>query len=69
MFQSTRPVLVPKAGLPLRAGYAEAVNGGKTTRNEDQAAARVLHLVEQSYAPDANTATTASVPTPCPGRK
>jgi hypothetical protein len=45
--QTTRPVLVPKFinKMPLHAGYAECLNGGKTVLNEDQASAKVLHLV------------------------
>lgn len=35
-----RPVVTPKYGheIPLQAGYAECINGGKSDKNEDQAA-------------------------------
>ncbi|CAB3406455.1 unnamed protein product [Caenorhabditis bovis] len=41
-----RPVICPKfpARMPLFAGYAEAINSGKTLLNEDQATAKMLLL-------------------------
>ena len=32
-----RPVVTPKAPLPGKVGYAEAINAGKSKYNEDQA--------------------------------
>lgn len=42
-----RPLMTPRepAKLPLQAGYAECINGGKSDFNEDQATATDLHLV------------------------
>uniref|UniRef100_A0A0K0D534 PPM-type phosphatase domain-containing protein n=1 Tax=Angiostrongylus cantonensis TaxID=6313 RepID=A0A0K0D534_ANGCA len=47
--QRVRPVLCPKysSRIPLYAGYAEVINAGKTLKNEDQASARVMTLVQQ----------------------
>uniref|UniRef100_A0A914W8C7 PPM-type phosphatase domain-containing protein n=1 Tax=Plectus sambesii TaxID=2011161 RepID=A0A914W8C7_9BILA len=47
----TRPVLVPKdpCRMPVFAGYAEVINAGKTEKNEDQAAARLLSLMQLGY--------------------
>ncbi|KJH48501.1 protein phosphatase 2C [Dictyocaulus viviparus] len=49
--QCVRPVLCPKypSKMPLCAGYAEVVNAGKTSRNEDQASARIITIVQQGY--------------------
>ncbi len=32
--------------MALNAGYAECINAGKTQRNEDQAAARMMSLIQ-----------------------
>ncbi|CAD6195212.1 unnamed protein product [Caenorhabditis auriculariae] len=52
--QSVRPVICPKfpTRMPLFAGYAEAINAGKTSHNEDQASARLLSLAQQGYEPE-----------------
>ncbi|BFZ09135.1 hypothetical protein BsWGS_12174 [Bradybaena similaris] len=47
---STRPVIVPKdvSQVPLGAGYAECINGGKSPKNEDEAAVASFILPYQS---------------------
>ncbi|VDM56014.1 unnamed protein product [Angiostrongylus costaricensis] len=47
--QRVRPVLCPKysSRMPLYAGYAEVINAGKTLKNEDQASARIMTLLQQ----------------------
>ncbi|GMT26058.1 hypothetical protein PFISCL1PPCAC_17355 [Pristionchus fissidentatus] len=49
--KSIRPVICPKNAdrMPLLVGYAETINAGKTQQNEDQATARLLHIVQQGY--------------------
>ncbi|CAG5126725.1 unnamed protein product [Candidula unifasciata] len=47
---STRPIIVPKDvnQIPLGAGYAECINGGKSPRNEDEAAVGSFVLSDHS---------------------
>ncbi|CAD5227341.1 unnamed protein product [Bursaphelenchus xylophilus] len=49
--QQVRPVLCPKFPnrMPAVAGYAECCNAGKSTLNEDQAAAKILQFHQQGY--------------------
>ncbi|PAV62698.1 hypothetical protein WR25_20426 isoform E [Diploscapter pachys] len=46
--QTIRPILCSKclSKMPLNAGYAECINAGKTQRNEDQAAAKMMSLIQ-----------------------
>ncbi|VDP05990.1 unnamed protein product [Soboliphyme baturini] len=48
--QKARPVIVPKdpAKMPMFAGYAETVNAGKTSLNEDQAVAKFLTFMKNT---------------------
>ncbi|XP_064633124.1 protein phosphatase 1H-like isoform X2 [Lineus longissimus] len=72
----TRPVLVPRdmSKLLWHSGYAEVINAGKSSKNEDQAGHTILHIKRDCYSP--TTSDTASIsspfgagPPPLPGKQ
>ncbi|TMS38765.1 hypothetical protein L596_005414 [Steinernema carpocapsae] len=48
---TVRPVLCPKfpTKMPAYCGYAEAINAGKTLKNEDMASAKRLRIIQHGY--------------------